>query len=604
VNGRWAPRAVVSSGSPPDAGVLAAVPVSHRFAAPRRGAAFWVALWAVAVGAELGALVPIVFAGDAGVAGDDVVYRLVGGSFAAFGLVAWHRRPDSRSGPLMTATGFGLLVSLLLKQIHAGVALTLGEVTEDIWAPAFVALLLSFVTGGRLVSRFDRLLVAGVFVAVFVLDVVSMLFVEQAGNVLLAFPSETIYGAVDTVQRVLLIGLCVAAAGVIGGRWHVASAAGRRALLPSVAGAAVLLIFTWLLLTDLVKGPRWQVMIVIGYSSMLVVPAAFLAGLLRSRLARGGLAQLFRDLGGMRGEPLQAALARTLGDPTLVLAYRLPGSRGHADASGRPVLVPPVTPERASAPIEHDGREVATLVYDAALDDDPEMVEAVRAAASMALENERLLRESEDRLAEVRASRQRIVAASDAERRRLERDLHDGAQQRLVALALQLRMIRSDIRRDPAQAEQLAASASDELASSLRELRELARGIHPATLDQGLGSALESLAARATVSTAVSCDAPAEVPRAVELAVYFVACEALANVGKYAAASTASLRLSRTAAGLAIEIADDGVGGADAANGSGLHGLADRVEALGGRLRVTSPAGAGTVVTAELPCGS
>jgi signal transduction histidine kinase len=561
-------------------------------------------MWAAAMAAEAGALVPIVFAAGAPVRGDDVVYRLVGGSFAAFGLVAWRRRPDSRSGPLMAATGFGLLVSLLLKQIHAGVALTLGEVTEDIWAPAFVALLLSFVTGGRLVSRFDRHIVAGVFVAVFVLDVISMLFIEQAGNVLLVFPSATMDGVLDTVQRVTLIVCCLAAAAVIAGRGRAASAARRRALLPSVAGAAVLLMFTWLLLTDLVKGPRWQVMIIIGYSSMLVVPAAFLAGLLRSRLARGGLAQLFRELGGMRGEGLQEALGRTLGDPTLVLAYRLPGSRGHADASGRPVLVPPVTPERATAPIEQAGREVATLVYDAALDDDPEMVEAVRAAATMALENERLLRESETRLAEVQASRQRIVAASDAERRRLERDLHDGAQQRLVALALQLRMIRSDIRRDPAQAEQMAASASDELANSLQELRELARGIHPATLDQGLAAALESLAARATVSTAVACDAPEHVPRAVELAVYFVACEALANVGKYAAATTASVRLSRTPAGVAIEIADDGVGGADAAGGSGLHGLADRVEALGGCLRVTSPPGAGTVITAELPCAS
>src|SRR3954468_3547149 len=165
-------------------------------------------------------------------------------------------------------------------------------------------------------------------------------------------------------------------------------------------------------------------------------------------------------------------------------------------------------------------------------------------------------------------------------------------------------MIRSDIRRDPAQAEQMAASASDELAHSLAELRDLARGIHPATLEQGLPSALESLAARSTVSTAVSCDAPERVPRAVELGVYFVACEALANVGKYAEATAASVRLSRTASGVAIEVADDGVGGADAAHGSGLHGLADRVEALGGHLLVTSPPGAGTVVTAELPCAS
>ena len=124
----------------------------HRFAAPRRRAGFWVAMWALAAAAAFVALVPIIFAHGAAVAGADVVYRLVGGSFAAFGLVAWQRRPDSRSGPLMVATGFGLLVSLLLKQVHTGVTLTLGEVLEDIWTPAFVALVLSFVTGGRLQS--------------------------------------------------------------------------------------------------------------------------------------------------------------------------------------------------------------------------------------------------------------------------------------------------------------------------------------------------------------------------------------------------------------------------------------------------------------------
>jgi signal transduction histidine kinase len=575
-----------------------------RFTAPGRSAGFWVSLWALAVAAELGALVPIISGTAAEIEGADLVYRLVGGSFAALGLVAWYRRPDSLSGALMTATGFGLLVSLLLKQVEAGVTLTLGEVTEDIWTPFFVALVLSFVTGGRLTSRIDRFIVAWVFVVVFVIDVFTMLFVEQPGNVLLAFPSEAIYGAIDTTQRVMLIVIALAVAAIIAGRWRAASSPRRRALLPSVAGAACMLVFVWLLATDLVKGPRSQLMIMVAYCFMLVVPAAFLAGLLRSRLARGGLAQLFRELSGMRGEALETALGRTLGDPTLVLAYRQPDSRGYADSGGRRVLVPPVTPGRTSAPIEYEDREVAAIVYDASLDDDPEMVEAVRAAATIAIENERLLAESGARLAEVQASRQRIVAAGDAERRRLERDLHDGAQQRLVALSLQLRMLRADIRRDPSQAEQLATDASDELAHSLEELRELARGIHPATLDHGLPSALESLAARSTVTTAVTCDAPADVPRDIELALYFVACESLANVGKYAEATAASVRLSRTATGVAIEIADDGVGGADAANGSGLHGLADRVEALDGHLLVTSPAGAGTVVTAELPCAS
>ena len=155
-----------------------------------------------------------------------------------------------------------------------------------------------------------------------------MLFVEQPGNVLLVFPNETIYGAVDATQRGMKIVLCIATCAVIAARWRAASPPRRRALLPSVAGAACLLMFVWLLGTDLFEGPRSQAMIVVAYSSMLVVPAAFLVGLLRSRLARGGLAQLFRELGGMRGEALQAALGRTLGDPTLVLAYRLAGLPG------------------------------------------------------------------------------------------------------------------------------------------------------------------------------------------------------------------------------------------------------------------------------------
>jgi signal transduction histidine kinase len=194
------------------------------------------------------------------------------------------------------------------------------------------------------------------------------------------------------------------------------------------------------------------------------------------------------------------------------------------------------------------------------------------------------------------------VAAGDAERRRLERNLHDGAQQRLVALALQLRLLRAHIRRDPTAAEAMVANVTDQLTESLSELRELARGIHPAALEYGLESALESLSSRSTVPTAVACDVAERLPPPVELALYFVACEALANVGKYARAGAASLRIWRTTTGVAIEIADDGIGGADESAGSGLRGLSDRVEALNGLLLVTSPPGAGTVVTAELPC--
>ena len=253
--------------------------------------------------------------------------------------------------------------------------------------------------------------------------------------------------------------------------------------------------------------------------------------------------------------------------------------------------------------MERDGRVMATLVYDAALDDDPELVEAVGAAAAIALENEQLHAESEARLEELRASRERLVAAGDAERRRLERNLHDGAQQRLVALSLQLRMIQGRIRRDPAAAEHLVDAASDELAQSLAELRELARGIHPAVLNHGLPAALEALADRSPVPTAVDVrDAASGCRETVELAAYFVASEALANVAKYSQAERASVRLTRTDGVAVIEIADDGIGGADAAGGlrsARARATASRRSAGGS----TSPArpGAGTVVTAELP---
>jgi signal transduction histidine kinase len=321
---------------------------------------------------------------------------------------------------------------------------------------------------------------------------------------------------------------------------------------------------------------------------------------LRSRLARAGLAELFRDLRTMRGGALQDALARTLGDPALVVAHRLPDHDGWVDGNGDRLVLPSAG-GRAIAKVERDGREIAALIYDAAFDDDPELVEAVCAAVTIVLENEHLHQESQARLAELQASRQRIVAAGDAERRRLERNLHDGAQQQLVALGMQLSLIQAGIRRDPSSAAALVTTASEQLAQSLHELRELARGIHPAVLSHGLDAALESLAGRSTVPTAVFCDVPERQSEQVELALYFVACEALANVAKYANATTASVRLSRALGGVVIEIADDGVGGADETAGTGLRGLTDRVEALGGSLLVTSPPGAGTVVTAELP---
>jgi signal transduction histidine kinase len=230
-------------------------------------------------------------------------------------------------------------------------------------------------------------------------------------------------------------------------------------------------------------------------------------------------------------------------------------------------------------------------------------VGAVCAAAGIALENERLQADLRARLAELRGSRARIVQAGDAERRRLERNLHDGAQQRLVSLSLELQLLASRLEHD-SEAAQLLAAAREGLAASLIELRELAQGIHPAVLsDHGLAVALEAVAARAPLRVQLTVDVDGRLPEPVEVAAYYLVSEGLTNVAKYAHASAAAVHVERDNGRLVVEVTDDGVGGAHPDQGSGLRGLADRVEALNGRVRIWSPPSAGTRVRAEIPCG-
>jgi signal transduction histidine kinase len=579
----------------------ARLPRVPRLQLDEHGLAFFLSLLALALVAEALILRPILVTNDVPVNGIDVVFGLVGGSFAVSGLVAWRRRPDSRTGLLMTATGFAFFISPLMRQVDGALAYTLWSLLVDTWIFFFVPLLLTLLTRGRMVNRRDRWLVAAYALPLVVLQVIWMLFedAEEGTNLLLAFPDEDIAHVIDRSQRGLLLVVLAVTVAVIAVRWWRAPAPRRRALLPSLAGAFTLAMFTALLANDLLSGERSEPLLWITACSLVTVPLAFLAGQLRSRLARGALADLFRSIGGARPEELQPALARALGDPDLQIGYL--GADGvYADADGRPVRA---GDGRSLARVERDGRPVAALVYDASIDDDPELVEAVTAAAGIAIDNARLLAEREAQLAEIKASRERIVAAGDAERRRLERNLHDGAQQRLVGIALQLRLLQNRVVNDPSAAA-LVTTASDELAHSLSELRELARGIHPAVLEHGLPAALDAVATRAPVPTDVDCELPGRMPEQVELAAYFVVCEALANVAKYARATSAAIRIRQEGGVLRVEVADDGVGGADEALGSGLRGLADRVEALDGTLHVTSPAGAGTTVRAELPCGS
>src|SRR3954468_361133 len=574
-----------------------------RFTAPTRGPWFWLALSRAAAVASFAALIPVLFNRGPPMALSDVFHSLSGSSFAACGLVAWHRRRDSAVGPMLTIAGFVVLVPEILAQFDSPITFTLVALFGELWIAVYAALILSFATGGRLTSSLDVVIVQTFVFGLFVMQLAVMLFLPDEHNLLLVWPDANTTEALTRIQFGVLAVAALAVAIVTADRWRMASRPRRRALLPSLGGSLSGLLYAANLITLIAGSPSTLLMSLLN-AALLTVPAALLWGVLRSRLARAGLPALFRELGTLRGARLEAGFAATLGDPELVLAYRVPDQGAYIDGAGKPIELPRPDSGRTVEPIARDGRELGMLVYDAALDDDPELVGAVAATAAIALDDARLQAESTERLAELRASRERLVAAGDAERRRLERDLHDGAQQRLVSVALQLRMIQRQIRADPALAERLVTSAGEELSKSLEELRELARGIHPSVLNHGLKAALGSLASRASVPTTVAYEPPARLPEQVELAAYFVACEALANVAKYAQATMASVRVSRRDGVALVEIADDGVGGADETAGTGLQGLADRVAALDGTLRILSPAGAGTVVTAELPCAS
>ena len=545
-----------------------------------------------------------------------VVNVLVTGGFVAAGLLAWERRPGNRTGLLMVLVG--LLLPLGFAQgVDNAWIFAVGNVFGVAFVAAAIHLLLAFPTG-ELRDRWDRLTVWGGYVLTTVGFLPFVLFTstEEAGcaecpdNVLLIAEVPTI-----TTVTIVIAGLLTAIAVLATGyelvrRWRAATGPQARGVRP-VLGAGVILMAMLALSLALgvagVSGRVYDVVVIGGLIAFSLTPYMFLAGLARSSLARGGaVSDLLGRLAEQprRGE-LRDALARALGDDSLMLAYWLPTTASYVDVRGHPVRLPPPGGDRAVSHVERDGRRVATIVYDAALaEDDPGLVDAVGSAASIALENERLDAELCARVEELRGSRMRLMEVGMAERRGLERNLHDGAQQRLVSLALTLRAARTRLGGSEDGAGELLDRAELELELAISELRELARGIHPAVLsDRGLPAALESLAVRSPVPVEVGVLPAERLPEPVELAAYYVISEALANVVKYAGATHATVDVARSNGDVLVEVGDDGVGGADPARGTGLRGLQDRVRALEGRLAVVSESGQGTRVKARIPCG-
>jgi signal transduction histidine kinase len=522
---------------------------------------------------------------------------LVGWSFVGTGLFAWWRRPGNRTGALMAAVGFAWFAAGLSDAnddlLHtAGLAL-------DALFPAFAGhLLLAFPTG-RLSTRLERSVVTAGYLVSTVLQVPSLLFEEDPRNLLVIEPDQGLSDLLDGVQFAAAVCVIGTSFVILGRRWRAATPPQRRALAPVLwTGGAAFVAFAIATGFDAVGAPQ-DFLERLSEAVLVTVPFGFLAGLLRGRLAQASAMSGLVARLGQAPEPgvLRAALAEALGDPSLTLAYWLPETERFVDADGHPLTL---TDGRWTE-VELEGRRIAAIVHDPTLADEPQLVRAAGAAAALALENQRLSAELRARIEELRASRARIVEAGDAARRRLERDLHDGAQSRLVALAVKLRLARTRAQRQPEVATILDESSA-ELQASLDELRELARGIHPAVLtDRGLAAALETLANRAPVPVDIAGEPPDDLPAAAATAIYFVVSEALANVAKYACAERATVAVRRAADRVVVEVSDDGVGGADVSGGSGLRGLSDRVAALDGRLHVRSPPGAGTRVRAEIP---
>jgi PAS domain S-box-containing protein len=646
----------------------------------------------------------------------------VSSSFILAGLIGWTRRPQNRTGMLMVAVGFGVLIGVLGEANHP-IPYTLGALFGSLFIAAFVHLLLAY-PSGRLLSRRARVLVGAGYTIAFLAPLAESMFAAPEtckphacpDNLVLVSHDHAAHVVATTIWTAASVVLFAAVVMLLLGRWR-ETTPGLRRILRSVylfGGLSIVLLAIGFVITPF-SGVGAIIVSVALIATFTTVPFIFLAGLLGTAIARGaGVGAIFSSVP-ERASPgeVQEGLRSALRDETAVVAYWYEEDEHYVDVEGNRLDLPEDTRRRVVTRLDYGDQPVAAIVHDAALLQEPELLEGVANAARIALERDKLLvevraraqryrallqampdlmfrisrdgryisynapserdlvngevvgkllwdrlptdladrvlasgraalggdpdvieyhldfedgsrRHYEGRFAasgddeflmivreiterkqqqeELEASRQRIVAAGDAARRKLERNLHDGAQQRLVSLSLSLRLAQNQVAKSPVRAEELLEASRVELMQALEELRELARGIHPAVLtDRGLEAALEALAGRAALPVEIDCIPDVELPPPVEAAAYYVVSEALANITKYAGASAVKVSIGQVDGYALVEVVDDGVGGADPTRGSGLSGLSDRVASLNGKLVIDSPPGAGTRIRAEIP---
>jgi signal transduction histidine kinase len=520
------------------------------------------------------------------------------------GVASWRARPDSFVGPVLTVGGGLWFLGVFGYSDDMALVDLVGFPLQG-WYDVLLIVLLVLLPTSPEARRLGFVAATGVVASHLVLSLDRLLLRPPLDpstcfcipNRILPIADPEPYEAIDQVARFAEVGFVLLAVGVLAYRFVRATPVARRVTgLVLAAGLATCAAIAYQrVLTRLdTGGPRQTSDLTYAMLSVVraAVPLALMAALMRARRGRERAASLIVSLSDKGLPGAGPALQHALADPGVTLLRWVPEDRVYIGEDGGPVALP----DRGFTLLERDGVRLGALVHDAAVAAEPEVLEAVAAAATLALHNERLADEVRAQLEEVRASRQRIAEAAEAERAQIERDLHDGAQQRLIALSMHARSLQR-VTTDPDDAAR-AGELADGLGEALREVRELAHGIRPPMLSElGLAAALEELAGRTPLDVALDVDLPDGLPDTVAATAYFAASEAVANALKHAQATRLQLTARVGEDMLVVRVADDGVGGAPSVPAS----LADRVAALHGEVTIDSPEGAGTEVVVSLP---
>ncbi|HET9051414.1 MAG TPA: sensor histidine kinase [Candidatus Dormibacteraeota bacterium] len=538
-----------------------------------------------------------------------VLHALAGLSFIAVGAGAATQRTGARVGALMCLVGFAWFIPDL-GYLSSSAAVTIA-VLEGTLVYGFLAHLFIAFPSGRVRGSVDRAVVGIVYAWTVLSNLVPDSLFAQA-ELPAGFPQNLIVLHRDpgahtlavNVHQILNMVVALVVFAFVVDHWARSTPLGRRTLAPLVwAAGPVELAIICLNVVGVISqlDSLRTITPTLTPLALMTLPAGFLAGLLRAHMGHASIGDLIVELGSAGPLELRHALASALRDPSLELAYLRGDEEGWIDVAGHAVDLPQPGGARATTFIARGGITGVALVHDPTLLHDPWLLQTAVAATALALDNERLRADVAAQLDQVRASRARIVTAQDEARRRIERDLHDGAQQRLLAVLLTISLARQ--RAGDAQLQAMLEEAEAGQRAALAELRRLAAGIHPAILtDGGLGPALRALALLSSVPVTLDGCPEDRLPAPVEAAAYFVVSEALANVGKHSGAGHAAVRIQHDDGVIRVEVVDDGCGGASLDGGSGLRGLADRVAALDGRMELDSRPAEGTRVRAEIPC--